>query len=252
MILSLNHVTIDINHKTICKDLSLDIVPGQTWAILGPNGIGKTTFLNCLMGLHKVTQGDISLDGQSLKSYSTKVIAKHIGFLLQNQEYTFPHTVIETISSGAYARNLKTKDVDGQIKKILDQLHLSELAGKSVIQLSGGEKRLVDFATILLQSPQFYLLDEPTNHLDLKYQQQLLSLSRSLAKQGKSIVMSTHDINLASQYSDKVLMIFGNGVTIHGNTRDLLQQESLETLYQCQIKKLYHEERHYWLAETML
>jgi len=252
MKLILDQVTININHKTICNDLSLTMSPGEIWAILGPNGIGKTTFLRALMGLHKIARGEIYLDDRPLKSLNTKTIAKHLGFLLQNQEYTFANTVTETIATGAYAKDLKTVETLEQIKKILKQLHLSDLANKSVLQLSGGEKRLVDFATILLQAPQCYLLDEPTNHLDLKHQQLLLSLSRELAHQGNSIVMSTHDINIASQHSDNILLFFGNGVTSHGDTQTLLEQNTLETLYQCRIKKINHEEKHYWLAETNL
>ena len=109
----------------------------------------------------------------------------------------------------------------------------------------------MDFATILLQAPQLYLLDEPTNHLDLKHQQLLLSLSRTLTQQGKSVMMSTHDINLASQHADKILMFFGNGVTRHGDTHTLLQQDTLETLYQCRIRKIADKDRHYWLAENL-
>ena len=248
MKITLDNVTIAIANKCICQNLSLQLSPGETWAVLGPNGIGKTTLLHTLIGLRQPEQGQVLLNDVPLSHYSAKTIASHIGILLQNQEYTFANTVFDTIYSGAYANALSKRTVTKNILQIAKELKLTELLSRSITKLSGGEKRRVDFATLLLQAPQLYLLDEPTNHLDIKHQQHVLRTSKKLASQGNTVMISTHDINLAHTYCDKIIMLFGNGVTAVGNTDIILHENNLLNLYQHPLKKITFEDKTYWTA----
>lgn len=242
-------LTIEIGNKQVCEALNLQLNAGEVWAVLGANGVGKTTFLNTFMGLHAPSFGHVLLNNISLQRYNAKTIANHIGILLQNHEYTFADTVFDTIYGGSYASDLPKSVVTKRIYEIAQRLELNNLLSKPVTKLSGGEKRRVDFATLLLQAPQLYLLDEPTNHLDIKYQQQILGASQALAQQGNIIMLSTHDINIAYRYCHKIILFFGNGVTAVGDTESVLHEANLQALYQHRLKKIVAENDVYWAAE---
>jgi iron complex transport system ATP-binding protein len=119
-------------------------------------------------------------------------------------------------------------------------MELHELKNKKMPYLSGGEKQRAKIATLLIQNPQIYLLDEPTNHLDLHYQVKILKHFAYLkTSQQKSIVMTLHDINLAAQYCDQILMLFPNGKTLYGKSEEILCEENLSLLYGHPIHKLH-------------
>ena len=149
------------------------------------------------------------------------MLANHLGLLLQNHEYTFPNTVTEIISNGAYAKN---GGKPGTIVDILKALQLSDLAKKSVLQLSGGEKRLVDFATLLLQAPQYYLLDEPTNHLDMDSAGHLI---HGLNIYEGSMLFVSHYRNFIDSICTHIFAIDRNGSTglFEGKISDYLDRQ---------------------------
>ena len=160
--------------------------------------------------------------------------------LSQHHDYHFPYSVSDIVLSARYPYHLPWQWTNKKDKTIvqqsLQQLDLINLQDHSIQCLSGGEQQRVAIASLFAQTPNFYFLDEPTNHLDLKYQAQVLGQLHTLAE-AKSVLFSSHDINLINKHCDKVLLLFAEGKVLWGKTEDVLQQANLEALYQCQISQ---------------
>ena len=242
--LSTNDLTIDIAGKTICSHLNLDINGGEIWGILGRNGIGKTTLLHTLAGLIKAESGDIFINQNNIHDLSRKQIARQLGLLLQHTEDPFPSSVMETVLCGRHPHIANwqwesKKDVELALQA-LKMVEMDSMAELMVNQLSGGERQRVSIATLLTQKPGILLLDEPNTHLDLNYQIKLLRNITAQAKQKKQVIlMSLHDINLASHFCDHILLMNENANILTGTNVDVLNEDNLQSAYHCPIKKIY-------------
>jgi len=243
MLLSLQQLELHIGEKNICKDLHLTIAPGDFWAILGNNGVGKTTLLHSLCNLYPSPPGAIQLNQENIQDLAKKSLAKAIGLMQQDYEYFFPCSVMEAVLMGRYPY-LSTwqweSEQDQQIaEQALKKTNLLDLQERQVKTLSGGEKRRLHLAILLCQSPDIFLLDEPTNHLDLSTQILFLDLLQSHFKtEQKTGIMVVHDPNLAIKYCNKALLLFGKGEWQAGSSDEILQAENLTQMYQYPIKKI--------------
>lgn len=240
-LLHTQHVSVKIGSKIICRDLNLDINPGDVWAILGSNGSGKTTLLHALAGFFPLAYGDIFLGENKLTQLSIKTIAQSIGILFQDFNLTFPQTVWEYCRAGRYPHLAYFKKDSAKDQQIvmhaLQKMELDKLTHRPVAQLSGGEKRRLAIAALLAQTPSIYLLDEPTNHLDMRHQMSVLNHFRDLAAtQSAAIILSLHDVNLAQQFCNHFLFLFPDGSTLQGSQQTLLTCENLTRLYQHPVK----------------
>lgn len=240
--MNIKNATITIAHKIICQQLNLELRPGEMWGILGPNGSGKTTLLHTLAGLHAITSGDIWLGPDKLTTLSPKKIAKQLAILFQDTHPIFPQTVWDYCLDARYPHLSYFKKMSEQDQAIVEHaLQIMELLPfkqQLITRLSGGEKRRLAIAALLAQTPRIYLLDEPTNHLDIRHQLSTLRHFRDLAEKKSAIVMMTlHDMNLAQQFCNRVLLLFPDRSTIQGNTSDILTTENLTRLYQCSVRK---------------
>ena len=235
--LQTHQLDINIAGKNVCRQLNLCIEPGQTWGILGRNGIGKTTLLHTLAGLRQPTGGQINLDGNDIQQLPRKQFAKHLGLLLQQSEETFPATVLEMVLTGRHP-HIGTWSWESEhdleiAQHSLDLVDMNNMSSRPIDQLSGGERQRAAIAQLLTQSPDIYLLDEPNSHLDLHYQSRLLQHFSTLTKQhDASVVMSLHDINLAQYFCSHVALIFGDGEVRSGTAKELLTANTLSDLYQ--------------------
>lgn len=236
-------LTLSIGGKQVCQALDLTVERGQCWGILGGNGIGKTTLLHTLAGLRAPDSGRVLLNGTPLANLTRKGVAQQLGVLLQEQHDPFPGTVQQRVLQGRHPHLGRWAWEDaGDLslaQAALLQVGMSDLAARQLATLSGGEKQRAAIATLLTQAPTLYLLDEPTNHLDLHHQINLLDmLSGTLAAQGRAMIMILHDVNLASRYCDHLLLLFGEGRTLHGPRQAILTSENLSSLYQHDILTL--------------
>lgn len=234
--LSTSQLRVSIAGKSVCDKLDLELDSGQTLGILGTNGVGKTTLLLTLAGLRPAEAGTIKLFEDDIHSLERRTIAKKLGVLLQHDHDPFPGNVMEAALVGRHPY-LKAWQMEGpedlqRARASLAAVGLADFQQRQLATLSGGERRRLAIATLLTQDPEIMLLDEPTSHLDIHYQIALLNLFRAESRQHhKTIVLVLHDVNLASHYCDKVLLLYGNGEAEYGDTRDILTSNRLCRLY---------------------
>jgi iron complex transport system ATP-binding protein len=223
--------------------LDLAIRTGDFWGLLGPNGIGKTTLLKCLAGLHEPSGGSVLLESRPIEELPRKLLARHLGMLQQHTVYVFDSSVLQTALTGrhphlGYWAREGPQDL-ALAEAALRAVDLMGFGERSVTGLSGGEARRLAFAALLVQDPDIMLLDEPTNHLDLRHQVHIMSMIRERTRAShKAALAALHDINLAVRYCSHVLMLFGDGDWCAGTTAEMLSEVSLERLYGCPVERL--------------
>ncbi len=241
-----------IGDKTLYRHFNFKSEPGQSWAILGSNGIGKSSLLHILAGLISADHGQINLDDKPLTSFSRKQIAARIAILLQDNPINLPCSVYATLSNARLAflsHFAKIMTSDQQlIHNLLAEFDLMHLQDRDLQQLSGGERQRVYLAAILAQTPQILLLDEPTNHLDLKYQHMILAKLRKVTLANKIVIMALQDVNLAAQYCSHAILIYNADHILCGNIADLFTAENLSALYQQPMQAINASDRQYWIT----
>jgi iron complex transport system ATP-binding protein len=235
--LTTRRLQVRIADKAVCRDLQLQVEPGQVWGILGRNGIGKTTLLHTLAGLREADAGDILLQQQDIRQLGRKQLAQKLGLLLQHHEDAFPVSVLDTVLGGRHPHidlwHWETADDHAIARRALQAVNMLDMAQRQVDRLSGGERQRVAIATLLTQDPQLYLLDEPNSHLDLNYQISLLQILTDHARQQqRSIIMSLHDINLAARFCSHILYLYGDGETETGGSVEQLQPARLQKVFE--------------------
>lgn len=234
---------VSIAAKEVCRGLDLSVAAGDCVGILGGNGVGKTTLLHTLAGLRPAAAGAVQLDGRPLSTLPRRRVALRLGLLMQQPEDSLPATVLETALIGRHPhldfwRWESHADV-AIARRALKIAGLEGLEQRAQSSLSGGERRRLDIATVLAQDPQVFLLDEPAHQLDLQHQMALLGhLKRLTAEQGRAVVMSLHDLNLAARFCTRTLMLFGDGETLLDSTDRALSPENLTRLYHTPVAGL--------------
>lgn len=241
-----------IAERVLCRSLDLDVSAGECWAILGQNGAGKTTLLHTLAGLHPAHQGEIRLQHRRLSELSRREIAQHLGLMPQDTPDAFPASVLETALIGRHPFLSRwqwesPEDVRAA-RDVLARTGLGGMENRQVSTLSGGERRRLALATLLVQAPSVMLLDEPANHLDLRHQHDLLGLLQAQTGNGHAVLMVLHDINHAVRYCDHALLLFPDGKTRNGLTADLLEPALLSELYQYPVTEIRDQQQRFFIA----
>jgi len=242
-LLEVRALDVSIGQVQVVRQLDLSLCAGQSLGLLGPNGVGKTTLLRSLAGLHPPDAGQIMLDGLALGSLKRREIARRMGMLLQHTQYAFDASCLETALIGRHP-HLGLIQREGAHDRALalaalKATGLSELAERSCMDLSGGEARRLALATLLVQDPAVMLLDEPTNHLDPAHQVGVLDVvAARLRDRQHAAVMALHEVNLATCYCSHVLLLYGHGEWELGVTEQLLDEHRLSRLYGCTMRRI--------------
>lgn len=240
-LLEARSLNVSIGSLTICRGLNLAVEAGQSWCVLGPNGAGKTTLLRALAGLQTVDQGELTLDARPLAELSRRQVARQLGMLSQHTDFVFEASCEETALVGRHPHlgpwGRESRQDRLLARQALACLGLGALGERSCMQLSGGEKRRLAMAQLLVQDPAVMLLDEPSNHLDPSHQIMILDeVYRRVHAGRRAAVMALHEVNLASCYCSHLLMLFGDGQWEAGPTPELLDAERLSRLYGCTMR----------------
>lgn len=241
-LLSCKALDVSIGARTLVRNLEFSIEPGSITCVLGRNGAGKTLTLHTLCGLREPAGGAICLRDRPLTQWPRRELACFLGLLTQHTDDPFPSTVLESALIGRHPHIDFWQwegDLDrGIARQALAAVGMSDFAQRDVSTLSGGERRRVAIATLLAQDPQMWLLDEPANHLDPHHQLDTLRLLRHKADQGRGVLMSLHDAGLAARFSDRVLLLFGDGEWLCGPTQQVLTEATISRLYGVTVREV--------------
>jgi iron complex transport system ATP-binding protein len=226
--------------RPVFSGVTAEIRCGSIAGIVGPNGSGKSTLLRVLCGLLRPDSGSVTLDGRALTSFSRTERAKKIAFLPQSVNPAFALTVFEVVCLGRYPRIGAMAALGAEDRAIaercLTETGTVDLRDRDFMTLSGGERQRVLIASVLAQEPDLVLLDEPTSALDIHHQMEIMSLLRRLAARNFGFAVVTHDLNLAAQFCDCLLLLASGGVAASGGYEQVLTEPVLSSAYNAAIR----------------
>ncbi len=228
---SVQDISYVLGGRPLLRGVSFDLVPGEVLAVVGPNGAGKSTLLKLLCGDLTPSQGRVTLAGHDLSDWSVAAQAKRRALLPQESSLSFPFIVFEVVLMGRnpHSRGAPNRYDQRIATAALERTETVQFADREYPTLSGGEKQRVQLARILAQvwdapdTDQRYLfLDEPTNNLDLAHQHRTLQTARQFAREGAGVLAVLHDLNLAAQYADRVLLLCEGETVALGTPSEVL------------------------------
>ena len=236
----------DTTTEFALHDVSVRISPGSLTGLLGPNGCGKTTLLKLLSGVLKPELGSVRLGDREVRLLSPRAVAQQIAVVPQETHPAFDFTVLEMVLMGRHP-HLGAFQLEGPTdlaiaRDAMIATGIAHLAGRAYMTLSGGEKQRVVIASALAQQPRVLLLDEPTASLDLGYQLEIASLLKQLNRErGVTMVLATHDLNLAASLCDTLVLVRGGRVLMQGPALEVLTSATVEQLYGVIADVTFHE-----------
>ena len=232
--LTINNLSFNYTGSPVLNDVNLNVDLGEVVSIVGPNGSGKSTLLKCINRILKTKHNTILIDGKDTSKINLKELSKMMGYVPQTSTSTFPFTVFDVVLMGRRPYiHWSLSERDNEIAaEMLDYLGIGKLAMRHFNELSGGEQQKVIIARALAQQPKILLLDEPTSSLDIRHQLEILCILRGLAEgKDRSVIVSMHDLNLASRFSDRMLMLKQGGIFAAGTPESVLTEENIEAIY---------------------
>ena len=232
--------------QSVIRNVSFSVDSGEMLGIVGPNGSGKTSLLKLLGNMIQHQQGSIALYGRLLSELRQEAVAKTVAFVPQDTHQAFPFTVAETVLTGRFPHHHRTfwdlgfgwdsADDRALAQQAMMTMDVWHLAARPVTGLSGGERQRVIIARALAQDPEVLLLDEPTAFLDLQHQIDICAvLHRLKQERGLTIVLVSHDLNLASQYCDRLMLLDRGEVYRLGRPEEVIRPEVLSAVYRCHV-----------------
>ncbi|TKF32482.1 heme ABC transporter ATP-binding protein [Enterovibrio norvegicus] len=249
MSIEIKNASLTLGNKVLLNDFSTTINGGELTIILGPNGTGKSSLLK-LFSQEWPCNGELSFYGKSVNAWKPADLAESVGILPQYSSLTFAFTVREVVELGGLALRASQKTIAAiaeEKMQVTDILHLAERLYPS---LSGGEKQRVHLARILTQLSQspretVLMLDEPTSALDIGHQHKTLRLAKQLASEGSTVIAVIHDLNLAAQYADRIIMLNNGHIVADGSPSQVLTPSNIENVYGWAVQVIPHPQASY-------
>jgi len=231
--------------QRVLDDVSLQVQRGSVVGLLGPNGSGKTTLLKIIAGVLKAPSGRVAIDGQAVEQLTRRDLARRLAVVPQETQTTFDFTVMDMVLMGRYphlgAFQLEGASDQAIARDALAATGTAAFEARPFATLSGGEKQRVVIASALAQASDMLLLDEPTAALDLGYQFEITALLRRLnLERGTTMIVSTHDLNLAAALCERVVLLKQGRVIAHGTTEETLTAANIRLLYDVDADVQYH------------
>jgi iron complex transport system ATP-binding protein len=239
-ILQAEHISFSYNGAPVLRDVSFAVETGDFVGLIGPNGTGKTTLLNLIDGILKPRAGMIRIHGVPVHQLQRDALAKIVAVVPQESPMIFPFLVQEVVLMGR-APHLGKWRFEGEkdlaiVNRAMAMTDTLALAGRSMNRLSGGERQRVLIARALAQEPQLLLLDEPTASLDIRHQVEFFNLIKTLnMTQGLTVIAVTHDINLASLYCDRIILLKEGRIQVAGRPVEVITEEHIQAVYETPV-----------------
>lgn len=237
MTLEVSHLSFAYSRhsRQVLNDVSFSVRAGDLLAVLGPNGVGKSTMFRCILGFLRNYEGCIRLDGMDIKTLDHKEIAKHVAYIPQSTHPVFNYTVLDVVLMGLTNQvNLLSEPNRKHIESAyaaMESLGIAHLRDSGYGEISGGERQLALIARALVQNAIILIMDEPTANLDYGNQFRVMCRISDLAKEGYIIILSTHNPDHAFLYANRTLMIYGGQVIVDGTPEDVLDAQLIKNVY---------------------
>lgn len=234
--IDISQLSFSYNKLSLFDKISFKIGKSENVAIIGPNGSGKSTLIKLIAGLLKPQSGTIKINNKHLEDYKRINLAKSMAYVPQSVDISFTFSVYDVVKMGRYpfSENLMVHDPDGDriVQEAIEKMGISHLTNRKFSEISGGEKQRAIIASALCQKADLLLLDEPTSALDYKHQQEIYTLLQQLCKnEGKTVLIVTHDINLAAQFCDRIILLHEGKIIKMGIPEDVLKFPVIEEIY---------------------
>jgi iron complex transport system ATP-binding protein len=240
-LLTASGISLSIGQATLLRHVDLSLRGGETVAIVGPNGVGKSTLLRLLSADLRPTGGNVALKGRNIDAWSPADLAMQRAMLSQHITVSFPFTVEEVIRMGAGNRPLTA--VQKLIDDAIAEVGLDAFRHRELPTMSGGEQQRAHFARILVQlacgeaacGPGVLMLDEPTSSLDLRHQIALVETSKQRARNGTAVIAVLHDLNLAIRFADRIVVMCDGAIAAEGTPRETITGDVLRSVFHIDV-----------------
>lgn len=236
--INLSQVTKSYDGALVVDNVTIDLEPGGVTAIIGPNGAGKSSLLSMMARLLPMSAGIINVDGLDVQTTKSDIIAKKLAVLRQDNHVASRISVNELVEFGRYPHSKGRLDATDRFKvdQAIEMLELEDLRHRYLDQLSGGQRQRAFVAMVIAQDTPYLLLDEPLNNLDMKHAVSLMKLIRSAsAEMGKTVLVVLHDINFASCYADKILIMRQGKLAHYGTPAQVITPQIMRNIYEIEV-----------------
>ena len=248
MSIEVKDLSFSYGYHQVLDEVSFSVQEGELLAVLGPNGVGKTTLFSCMLALQNPQHGMVLLDGKPLQGIPASELAQRIAYVPQSHSPTFNYSVFDMVLMGTTAQvggfSAPGFNEMETVRHALERVDISHLASRGFLQISGGERQLALIARALAQQAKVMVMDEPTANLDYGNQLRILSRIKELTKEGYTIIQSTHNPDHALMFADRVLALNNGRVVAHGTPRECVTEKQIEELYGVRVRLRETEEGH--------
>ncbi len=242
--IEVKNIRFSYNEKEVIKDISFSLEHGEFLGIIGPNGAGKSTILKILAGILRARAGQVLVANQDMLSMDRKSLAKKIAFVPQETHFALDFTVENIALMGRFPyltafQREERRDLEA-VEHALEYADVMQFRKRPINSLSSGERQRVVFARALAQQPEILLLDEPTSHLDLHHQHTIMGLIKKLNAEGMSVIIVNHNLNLASLYCQRLVLMHEGCIYADGPPQSLIKRDIIKRVYKTDVKIIQH------------